>query len=122
MDKVRVHGLRFHAKHGCHPEERLVGGVFEVDVTVNAVFDHAASSDNIEDAIDYVRIMTLCESVMRRPRNLIESVAKEIGLEILNAFDGASSVEVTVRKMKPPVAYDLSHVSVSTIVERSRNN
>ena len=121
MDKVEVNGLSFHAKHGCHPEERKTGGQFEVDIVVHCSFTDAAHSDNIDDAIDYVELMDIARLSMEHPRNLIETVAREIAEKILERFQQAEEVRVTLKKLKPPVVYALDFVAVSSTVKRTPN-
>lgn len=121
MDKVIVNGLRFHSKHGCHPEERLTGGAFEVDIVVYTDFSTAAEQDDINLAIDYVALMSLAQSEMDKPRNLIETVADAIGSKILKQFKGAKKCEITLKKLHPPVSFDLSYVGVTRIIDRSQN-
>lgn len=122
MDKVIVNGLRFHAKHGCHPEERNTGGVFEVDIIVDTDFTPAIEKDQIALAIDYVTLMTIAKTEMEQPRNLIETVAEAIGSAILSHYQIAKRCEITLKKLHPPVSFDLSYVAVKTIVDRSQNN
>ena len=118
MAKVEVRGLSFHAHHGCHPHERKSGGVFKVDLTVEGDFSASMESDDIADAVDYVALMDLCERIMKTPKNLIETVAHDIAWDVLRRFSAVNRVEVTVKKMKPPVKHDLEFVSASISLER----
>ncbi|MEZ4721424.1 MAG: dihydroneopterin aldolase [Flavobacteriales bacterium] len=112
MATIEVKGLKFHAFHGCHPEERRVGGPFEVDVQIEADITKAAGSDNLEQAIDYVRIMGLVQTEMNNRCDLIETVAVNIGNSIRANLGVVGSIRVAVRKIQPPVGYELSSVSV----------
>lgn len=121
MDKIEIKGLRFKAFHGCHAEERLTGGVFETDITLYTDNSRPASSDKIEDAIDYVTVMDIVKRIMDTPKNLIETVAAEIAESMLHAFENAEEVEVVLRKMAPPVHHELDYVSVATKRTRGLN-
>ena len=121
MDKVTVTGLKFHAKHGCHAEERRSGGPFEVDVVVFGDFSEASQKDDIHAAVDYVAIMELASAVMAKPKNLIETVCNDLANKVLDSFPLVQRAEVTIRKMQPPVPYHLEYVSASTSVERTPN-
>ena len=118
MDRVEVVGLSFHAKHGCHPEERKTGGQFEVDVTVYGDFSRSAQTDDLSDAVDYVALMDLCSEIMSTPHNLIESIAAKIAERTLSSFPSVLRVDVKVKKLQPPVSYPLQFVSASTSLER----
>lgn len=122
MDKVEVHGLRFHAKHGCHAEERKTGGTFDVDISIDCDFTQAATSDLISDAIDYVEVMRITEGIMSEPKNLIEHVANAICEAICMRYPEAKRCAVTIKKLQPPVGHELKHVAVTRILDRSVNN
>lgn len=122
MDRVEVRGLTFHAKHGCHAEERKTGGPFEVDILIDCDFSKAATSDRIEDAIDYVTVIALAAEIMAIPQNLIEHVANHIAQRILDDYQEAQRCTVTVKKLQPPVSHQLQYVAVTRILDRSANN
>lgn len=121
MDRVEVRSLNLHAKHGCHAEERRTGGPFSIDVCVYGDFAHAVASDDIQDAVDYVGLMDLATSVMSVPKNLIETVAVDLAKAVLDRFTTVQKVDITIRKMKPPVKHDVEFVSCSTSLERAQN-
>lgn len=122
MDSVIIRGLRLHAKHGCHKEERFTGGYFEADLEIFTDNTNAAKTDQIGDAIDYVTVMEIAQRVFEKPQNLIERVAVLLGQDILNAFKSATRVDVEIKKLAPPVRYQLEYVSVKTSIERTENN
>lgn len=113
MDKVEVKGLRFHAFHGCHPDEQKVGGKFEVDVELRVAFNGFEREDELESTPDYVKVMDVASAEMHKPRKLIESVAASIGKELKSCFPEVSEVLVTVRKFQPPVNHELEYVSAT---------
>ncbi|NQV51537.1 MAG: dihydroneopterin aldolase [Flavobacteriales bacterium] len=110
-----------HAKHGCHAEERRTGGPFSVDVCVYGDFSPATLSDDIQDAVDYVGLMDLVTEIMAIPKNLIETVAADLAGAILERFQTVRKVDITIRKMKPPVKHDVDFVSCRTSLERAQN-
>ncbi len=122
MDRVIVKGLRFHAKHGCHAEERLTGGVFLADIEIHVDNSLAAKTDDIQQAVDYVRVMEIAERVFATPQNLIETVAETLGKEILNHFISATQVDIEIKKLAPPVRFQIDYVAVKTSIERTENN
>ena len=112
MGEVQVNGLRFQAFHGCHPDERKIGGIFEVDILVNVDLRSAAVSDNLNDAIDYVALMEIASKEMKKRRDLIETVAQDIADKIKQKYSRAKSVEVTIKKPSAPVIFELDFVAV----------
>lgn len=115
MGSVQVKGLKFYAFHGCHPDERRVGGKFEVDIDVETDVEQAAYSDNLEDTVDYVVLMQIAEKQMKLRRDLIETVAQDIANDIKIRYAIAKKVEVTIKKHCAPVKYEIDYVSVKAI-------
>jgi len=117
MAEICVQGLKYHAYHGCHPSEQSTGGKFEVDILVVTPGDIEAKSDEISDAIDYVRLMAISAEQIAVRSNLIETVAFRIATAIKGEYPLIERVEVTLRKMNAPVQYDHDFVSVKYVVE-----
>ncbi|MEX2597478.1 MAG: dihydroneopterin aldolase [Salibacteraceae bacterium] len=118
MNEICVSGIRFQAKHGCHSEERKTGGDFVVDISLFGDFTSAAQSDDINDATDYVRVMDITSTIMKEPVNLIETVCQTIAQQLLAEFKIVERVSVTVKKLSPPVAYQLNFVSATITLDR----
>jgi dihydroneopterin aldolase len=121
VDKVTVSGLSFHAYHGCHPDERKTGGEFVVDLEVYGNFSDASKSDQIESAVDYVALMNLVSDEMKVARNLIEALAHDIALRVLDQHPRVIKVCVEVKKLRPPVSFALDYVSAFTSIDRTQN-
>ncbi|MCO4806819.1 MAG: dihydroneopterin aldolase [Flavobacteriales bacterium] len=117
MARIQVMGLSFHAFHGCHPHEQRTGGVFEVDMIVDGDFSAAQNSDDVDDAVDYVRLMEIAQEQMNVRCNLIEKVAQNIANAVSSEYVKTNRVEIIVRKMAPPLSFQLQHVSVNYVIE-----
>jgi len=118
MDKINIEGLTFHAKHGCHPEERIIGGTYRVNVIMHVDFAQAAETDQLDHAADYVLAMDTIKRVMDVPSNLIEKVCVNIAKELLKCLSIVQVVDVEVRKYTLPVDHELEYVSASTSLQR----
>lgn len=112
MGVVEVNGISIHAFHGCIDEEAIVGGEFTVNVRVHAPFLHAALTDDLHEAIDYVVVAEIVKEEMKIRAKLIEAVALRIIKSILNRFKIATEVEVTLIKHRAPIQLDVKNVSV----------
>lgn len=115
MGLVKVKGLKFHAFHGCHPQERAVGGKFELDIEVETDIKMAAQSDDLTHTIDYVKLMQIAEKHMKTRRDLIETVAQNIANEVKGEYTIAQKVEVVIKKHCAPVKYEIDYVAVKAI-------
>lgn len=111
MDQIFLKGIRASGIHGVLPEERVEPQPFEVDISVFGSFA-AARSDVLDGTVDYSALGTIAvEVISRQSFNLIETIAEEIADLILD-IPGVQEVEVTVRKLSPPVEFALDHAGV----------
>lgn len=95
--------LPFYAYHGVHPEERTLGGRFEVSVTCRLANPSVGTEDTLDETLDYAAAYRLIESEMATPRNLLETLARRIGEGILALDDRLDWVIVYVEKLNPPL-------------------
>jgi dihydroneopterin aldolase len=103
MNKLWVKGMRFHAFHGCLPEEEKLGGTYQVDVCIGADFEEAAEEDDLTKAADYEAVFKLVESEMLQRSKLIEAVAKRISESIQKAYPLSGEINVSLTKFNPPI-------------------
>lgn len=111
--RISLKGMKFHAFHGCFDFERECGGDYEVDFSAMQDSSHvqkgsvdllaASCTDDLQDTLDYSRVYEIVARVMASPSNLIEKVAGDIMSAVLDEFPYLGEVEVTVRKMRPPI-------------------
>jgi 7,8-dihydroneopterin aldolase/epimerase/oxygenase len=111
MDKIQLKNLRIYAYHGCHAEERIIGGWFSVSVSVVCDMELAVFSDKLENAIDYVLLKKIIEEEMAVPSNLIEHVAGRIAKRI-KAKHPKATAEVEICKEHPPFGGTSAPVSI----------
>jgi len=116
MGKLVVEGMKFHAFHGCNPEEAKIGGNYLVDVTVNTDFSKPSSSDKLSDAVDYVAIYNITKKEMSVRSHLIEHVAQRIYDSVKKTFPEVKKIKVKVEKLNPPIGGDAK--SVSAIIRK----
>lgn len=107
-DRIELRGLRIAAVCGVLPEERDRPQPLEIDVDVYADLRTPGRSDNLDDTVDYGaicdRIAQVCESGAPR---LLEYLADRIADAILED-PAVGAVELSVRKLRPPVAQQLA--------------
>jgi dihydroneopterin aldolase len=113
-DHIQLRALRALGKHGALPEERERAQPFEVDLDIYADLRVAGQSDALRDTIDYGAITETVVSIIEGPHaELIEHLADRIASAVLDLSSGrATSVTVTVRKLRPPVPVELALAAV----------
>lgn len=111
-DRVEVSGLRLVARHGLLPEERERAQPFEIDLEIEADLERAGREDDISATVDYATVVERVEGLATRASfGTIEALAAAIASEVLS-FEHVTATTVRVRKLRPPVAADLSSASV----------
>ena len=105
--------MRFHAFHGHLPVERKTGNTFVVDLILNVDLQKSGLSDKLEDTVNYVDVMDIITQEMNIPSDLIEHVAERIATSLKKELPLIKSLEITVKKEKPPLHFDLQGVEVS---------
>ncbi len=111
MGKIHLNNITFHALHGLHPEEKVIGTYFAVDLILETDFSNAISSDDIQDTVDYQHVYELISKEMQSPSKLIEHLLGRIAGSIQKNIQ-LKSFELKITKHYPPVK-GLNAVSVS---------
>jgi 7,8-dihydroneopterin aldolase/epimerase/oxygenase len=117
-DRISLTGITAFGHHGVFISERQHGQRFVVDVSCTLDLSVAASSDDLEQTIDYGALaQAVAADIERDPLNLIEALADRIALTCLR-YDAIQCVEVTVHKPQAPMPVDVADVAVT--LTRSR--
>ena len=100
---IFIKEARFHAFHGVMEQERKVGNEFSVSLSVNITYSEGMKEDSLECTVSYADLYEIVADEMKKPRNLLETVAISIGNRIINRFESVSSGSVTIVKKHPPI-------------------
>jgi 7,8-dihydroneopterin aldolase/epimerase/oxygenase len=115
---IELQSLVVFGHHGYLEEERQLGQRFLVDLWAD-VDDDAASSDDIDETVDYRYLAALVREVFAGPeRLLLEGLAGAVANGVLERFSKVERVRVRVRK--PDVVLDPPVEHAAVIVERVR--
>ena len=106
-DRIELRGLRALGHCGILPEEHARPQPLEIDIDVEADLVTPAVSDKVEDTIDYSAVCAMTERIITAERfNLLEALAERLA-EAVMADERVQAVTVAVRKLRPPVPYQL---------------
>jgi len=119
-DRIELRGLRMTAVIGVLPEERERAQPIEFDLDVYGFLGPAGRSDDLGDTVDYGAV---CDAVAKvidgfQPK-LLEHLADRVGGALLHTYLHISAVTVTVRKLRPPVPYQLESSGVRVHRDRA---
>ncbi len=111
-DRIELSGLRIMALCGILDEELVRSQPFEVDVVIETDLTDAGSSDDLADTIDYGGLTDrLVALALERHHGLMEHLVARLAETVL-AEERVTAVEISIRKLRPPVAHDLRSAGV----------
>ena len=110
--RIFIAGLRMRACHGVLPQERIVGGDFEVNLSVEYDITRAMATDDVADTLSYADLSELVRREMAVPSNLLEHVAGRIAKTIIERWPQVQSVSLSITKLNPPMGADCDGAGV----------
>ena len=117
-NQMTLRGLRFHAYHGVLEQERIVGNDYEVSVRMSYDMRRAIATDDVANALNYAEVYEVVKRLMMQPCQLIERVAWQIAVALLDEFPAAKNAEVSLVKLNPPMGADCDGAEVKIKVKR----
>lgn len=114
--RIELTGLRFHAYHGLYPEEKITGGPFEAELIVSYI-PPAGTITHLDDTLNYAGLYELLKSEMENPRELLETLAMELVARIHRLYPQVKQVEISLKKLSPPIAAFNGAVGIRYIKE-----
>ncbi len=118
-DRIEIRELRVVGRHGVLPEEQERGQPFALDIVAWLDTEAAQRSDALADTVDYGALaQTAADVVAARSFQLLEALAGRLADALLITDPRLEAVEVTVRKLRPPLPLDVGSTGVR--VRRSR--
>ena len=119
MDTITIKGLQFSGKHGFYESERKKGNRFELDIIAKGEFRKAAENDDLLKTFNYEAAEQIAEEVFSgESRKLIETLCAEIGDKLFDTHPFLISLEVALRKMKPPIKTPVEYAEIRLLWQR----
>ena len=108
-DVIELRGLRLAGVVGVLPHEQAQPQPLEVDLDLHLDLAAAGTSDALDDTADYGAVCDVAERVISSTSYaLLEALAEHLARAVLEADGRIDRVTVAVRKLRPPVAQQLS--------------
>jgi len=109
---IEVLGIRALGRHGVLAEEQSRAQPFEIDLRLEVDLTAAAASDRLEDTVDYGFLAeATARTIEVESHRLLERLADRI-VDVCSV-PGVQSVEVSVRKLSPPIPVQVASVGVT---------
>ena len=112
MGLITVEGIRVFAYHGHLPEEAVLGGHFTVNVWITINTSEVEKTDELNDTVDYVKVIKIVKKQMAIRADMIEVVAKRI-VDATLQLNKVQKVKVEVEKNQPPIDATFDKISVT---------
>lgn len=110
--RIELTGLSVWAHHGVLPHETTLGQTFLVDVVLDAAVDPVA--DDLAETIDYGAVAETVDAVVAGPpRQLIETVAKDVLAAVRAHDERIVGARVRVHKPSAPLTVPAAAVAVT---------
>ena len=111
--RIDLEGMEFRAYHGCYDLERKVGNRFVVDLELTTELGRVAEEDDVELAVNYLKVNETVREVMAVEQRTIERVSRNIIDTLCERFPAIVRVRCRVAKMAPPLGGKVHSVSVT---------
>jgi len=110
---IEIEDMEFFAYHGCFEAERIVGNKFIVNACLHYDCTCAASSDHVEDALNYQTAYGIVAEEMAKPSHILEHIAQRILVTLYTAFPELKYARVKISKINPPIGGKIRCTSVT---------
>ncbi len=118
-DRIEILDLRVVGVHGVLPEERERAQPFALDIVAWVDMARAQQSDALSDTVDYGSLAELAnEVVSQRSYQLLEALAGRLAEALLATDSRLEAIEVTVRKLRPPLPLEVASTGVRVLRSR----
>ena len=116
MAVIGLEGMRFNGPHGFYPEEGVLGNDFLIDVYISVNTRRAALRDELAYTVNYETVYLMVQAEMRKPAQLIETLADRILGRISGFYDSLEGVRLIIRKLNPPLSGQVgaAYIEVAT--------
>jgi dihydroneopterin aldolase len=117
--RLTIKGAQFYAYHGVKPEERELGGRYEVDLDLYYDASEAIARDSVAFALNYEEAMNCIEETFSEESyNLIETVANSILDLVFERFQNLVEATIRIRKMNVPIHSVVSYIETELTRQR----
>lgn len=118
-DRIELRGLRVVARVGVLDHERQHDQPLELDLDLVVDLAAAGASDDLADTVDYGAVCaTVVGAAAAGHVALLERLATRIADAVLALDPRIGAVDLTIRKLRPPVPVDLATSGVRIVRAR----
>lgn len=122
LTKLSIVNAEYYAYHGVKPEERKLGGKYEVDLDIYYDATSAIIKDDVKFALNYEEALFCVSEVINGEfaYNLIETICNEVLNQVMEKFPIVQKATVRVRKLAVPVRRVIGYIEAEQTIEREQ--
>jgi len=121
-DQILISGIRAVTIVGALPHEREIAQPLQIDLTLEVDLHDAGQSDELGDTVHYGLVTERVVSAVEEAKDvLLERLAARVADEVL-VFSRVEAVDVTLTKLRPPLASDVASTAVRVRRTRAEGN
>ncbi|MBM2816938.1 MAG: folB [Ignavibacteria bacterium] len=119
LTQLKIIGAQYYAYHGVKPEERELGGKYEVDLELIYDARNAVINDDVKYALNYEEAVFCVSEILEGDNyNLVETIASEILNLLMEKFPELTEVTVRLRKFSAPIRHFIDYIEVQQNMKR----
>ena len=111
MFTINLNNLYFYSFHGLYPEEKILGGEYEVNAVI--LVDSEDNVKDISQTVDYTAIYSVIQKQMSAPAELLETLAQQMVNAIGLLDKRIRNVSINIKKVHPPIPQFTGSIGVT---------
>lgn len=121
LTRLSIVNAEYYAYHGVKPEEKKLGGKYEVDLDLYYDAKTAQLNDDVQDALNYEEAMFCISEVITGSDsyNLVETICSDILTMLMEKFKNLQKATVRVRKLNVPMRRVIGYIEAEQTIERT---
>lgn len=118
MDRILIDDLRVLTVIGALAHEREIAQPIRIDLSIGVDLHEAGRSDDLAATVHYGLVCERATELARDSKDiLLERLAAKVA-DVVLEFDLVDEVEVTLTKLRPPIAEDVQSTAVRIVRTR----
>ena len=117
-DCIQLRALRVVCVVGVLPEERDRPQPLEIDIDIYTDLSAAGQSDDLNDTLDYGAVAAAVNQICTSAgAQLLEHLGQLVADQLFASAE-VSAVDVSIKKLRPPLALDIGHSAIRLVRHR----
>ena len=100
--RISLEGIELYGRHGLYPGEKELGATYRIEVSFKVELPDK-DQYGLEDLVDYKKAYEIIFESFQTPTPLLENLCKAIAVKLKEDFRNASSVDIAISKLSPPL-------------------